>query len=330
MRVALKWVVGLLVLGSCGASPAGPPKTSGSVPTTPLATKAPVDAPVLQGVIVFSRAGDTFGDETVFVARADGTGERRLTNFDDGSEPRLRHDGQQVAYATTAPDGRPAPAIVNVDGSGRRVLPVSIPDVWLATAVWSHDGTKLALHGENPDDPMYHGPALDGLYVMSARDGSGLRRISEECSIPGDFSPDGSQIVCKNGTTGQLYVIGADGSNPRQLTPNGTDVWSAGRWSPDGQHIMFEGSGRSNGSIWLVNPDGSQLTELYRPGVSDYALSPAWSPDGRYVIFAIDHGQPDSFQHPPNQAWVIRVDGSGLTRLISTPDFKRNFDWAGQ
>src|SRR5262245_61122886 len=59
--------------------------------------------------------------------------------------------------------------------------------------------------------------------------------------------------------------------------------------SPDGSKIVFVRSGydimtdRVRSSLWIVNPDGSDLRALLGPGRG--ARSPRWSPDGKRLAF---------------------------------------------
>ena len=71
----------------------------------------------------------------------------------------------------------------------------------------------------------------DELYVMN-RDGSGLRRLTTndwEWDKHPSYSPDGSQIIfTSNRGTGrrQIWIMGADGSNPRPLFTSSFEDYS--------------------------------------------------------------------------------------------------------
>jgi Tol biopolymer transport system component len=56
-------------------------------------------------------------------------------------------------------------------------------------------------------------------------------------------------------------------------------------------------------------------------------LSPMWSPDGQYAMFGLNPPGTFSKNDPSNSLAVIRADGSGLTRVITTPDDKVGPDW---
>jgi dipeptidyl aminopeptidase/acylaminoacyl peptidase len=105
-----------------------------------------------------------------------------------------------------------------------------------------------------------------------------------------DMAPDGSQIVFTRGWTdttkdqaqANLWLVGFDGSHPRELTQG---AWrdSAPVWSPDGKRIAFLStrSGASQvHSMWADTREVSQLTHV------DYTPSELrWSPDGKWIAF---------------------------------------------
>lgn len=319
-------MVALIVLAACSnaGQVSSPPATPTPSASASASTEPGINVSGLTGRITFSRAGGTYGDETIFVMNADGTGEQLLTTLGGGAEARLRRDGGRLLFATGGPDDRLTIVTMKLDGSDTVRLPISEPNINLGNGQWSPDGSQILAQGFAEPDP----DLLGGLYLMNAQDGSGLHRITTACEVPGDFSPDGTRILCAHGDPVQLFVVNVDGSGAQQITPAGTDVMCCTfRWSPDGTRILFFGSGQQNGSLWLVNPDGTNLTELYRDPLGRYAISPSWSPDGSMILFSLDP-TPDSFAHPANTLYVMFADGTGLTPLITSNDFKRNPDWA--
>ena len=102
------------------------------------------------------------------------------------------------------------------------------------------------------------------------------------------FSPDGRRIAfcsARTGETLEVWVAGADGSDPAQLT-HGPGRWQGSpAWSPDGRQIAFE-SRAADGSwhIWTVDiQSGIQQQITTDPGDQNM---PTWSHDGEWIYFS--------------------------------------------
>ena len=127
------------------------------------------------------------------------------------------------------------------------------------------------------------------IYSMNP-DGTGVTPLTDnELTNDGHpvWSPDGSEIAFHGDPNEsgvfEIFVMDADGSNPRQLTDLGGTNWDPA-WSPDGATLVFS----HLDDIWhlyLVNADGSNLRELADAGDG---WKPAWSPDGSRIAFASD------------------------------------------
>src|SRR5918996_4349876 len=99
-------------------------------------------------------------------------------------------------------------------GTGARRLVGEQGFLFRSTAAWSPDGSQIAFRWQGP------------IRVMNA-DGSGIEQLTT-CRLPdcdadagGDshpsWSPDGTRVAFSrfNGTHEELWVVGADGSEPR-------------------------------------------------------------------------------------------------------------------
>lgn len=113
------------------------------------------------------------------------------------------------------------------------------------------------------------------------------------------YSPDGSTIAYISDREGQnnLWVMDADGSNPRPVFTNRDVRASLPAWTPDGEYILVErsyvGSGGSQGQngIWMYHRDGGSGVALIEDGSATW---PSVSPDGRYVFYQIRDGSADA------------------------------------
>jgi Tol biopolymer transport system component len=193
---------------------------------------------------------------------------------------------------------------IDASGDGRRlVATVARPDRNLWTVPISDQvvGESAAQRFRTPSvratAPRF-GP--DFIVYLSSRGGpNGLWKLKDgvetelwsgsdgAVSDTAAVSPDGGLVafVAAVGGRARLYVIGSDGTNPRQLA--GTlDIRGAPSWSPDGKWIaVVAGEGGEGQPLFRVPVDGGQPERLVR-GV---AYSPAWSPDGRFIVYAEGH-----------------------------------------
>ncbi|MBI2567190.1 MAG: PD40 domain-containing protein [Candidatus Schekmanbacteria bacterium] len=134
------------------------------------------------------------------------------------------------------------------------------------------------------------------------------------------YSPDGSQIAFAKSTDdddSEIFIAGADGSNPRRLThQRGIDVSPV--FSPTGRELAFVSARSGSPQIWIIDVEGLNPRRLTFSG--GYNASPAWSPKGDLIAFSalVD----DVFQ-----IRTIRPNGEELRQLTNglgnkeDPDF---------
>jgi dipeptidyl aminopeptidase/acylaminoacyl peptidase len=315
--------LGVLLLSACVSSP-----PASAIPSPPASVAASPPRPDLAGRIVFVRSGGIFGDGTVFTANANGSDEHQLSDVRGGCCAFATRDGERVLFDTPAPDGRVTTATLNFDGSDRVEIRLPEGTLGLGPGPFSPDGKQIAFEGYDEAHPE-----VNGIYIGSA-DGTNLVRITQDGGIPADWSPDGTQVLFLRDPDGdapgpdRLFVVNVDGSGERQVTPDEVAVeccWGY-RWSPDGSRILFPSD---DGILWLVNADGTDLTQLFVDEkvarVRRSAFTPTWSPDGTQVMFALS---PQGLsQTPANGLYVIDADGTGLTLVIGDNTFKREPSW---
>lgn len=217
-------------------------------------------------------------DRIVYTSEGYGLGELISIN-PDGSEPeRITWDQQGYYHPAVSPDGRQIAFATPRDGD-------------FGIGIMNADGTEVRLL-PTPGN-------FDGNPVWSP-DGSALAFRS---ALPGPY-----------GDYGRIFVINADGTGLRQVSPETTDYTfdDSPSWSPDGSRILFSRSGQG----YTVNVDGTGLLSL-----GTWCEYGAWSPDGsRIACSATVSSNLD--------VYLVNADGTNSFRLTSYADQDQGARWS--
>ncbi len=296
-----------------------------------VAVTGPVQAkvPGPNGRIAFSRVIED--DNTVtYTANPDGSHLQQLfPGFSIG--PRWSPDGSQVSVFAACTDGEENCAATIVDPDTGAFRQFKFPDPTLETFCgggWSPDGTRILCEGSGVTDP-----SRNGIYTIRVSDGGGLQRITSNpgsADIPGDFSPDGTRVVFNRTDPSRpakanaaLFVVNVDGTGVRRITPWGLPFFEdGGRWSPDGETILFGGSG----SLYVVHPDGTGLAKIpLATGDFRRAGDPDWSPDGTRIVFGLfTRTKPGT---EGEGIYTANANGSDVQRVTNSPTRDALPDW---
>jgi Tol biopolymer transport system component len=315
-----------MVTTACGGQPAVPsaavvatsrPVVSPTATAQPSPTVVPTALP--GGRLVYARYVDDRG--SIFTINPDGTDTKPLI-LPAGVPPRWSPDGRRISVAQddpNIPEGHLSVGLADPDG--HNYVQFDDPDATLelAGAVWSPDGSRLAVEAWDGTDVT-----RAGIYTVRASDGGDLIRVTscpKDChDIPGDYSPDGRQIVFTRGqlsdeTDTTLMVVNVDGTGERAVMD---EKVAGGRWSPDGKTILTD----LNGSLLLVPLDGGKSTSVTIG--SNPTLKPfggAWSPDGEWIVFSARN-------ETSVDLYIVRIDGTELHQVTNTPrNYEDGADW---
>lgn len=284
----------------------------------------------LETRIVFSRINSATENADLLVAGSDGSDVHQVPTpipIEALGGGFWSPDGKRLLITNLFQIPEPfRPATVRPDGSAFKVLDVPDAPFDMFCTAWSPNGERI-LCGFGGD------PA--GVFSIRAQDGGDPRRLSANpyggADKPGGYSPDGRRIVFtrqKPGSgpneQGALFVVNADGSHLRQITPFGVATPhdnALARWSPDGREIVFAGP---EGTLFLIRPNGAQLTPIpiHVPDAATFAVRPGWSPDGAQIIFPM-------FVSTTHQVdlYVARRDGTDLVQITDTAEVENFADW---
>lgn len=276
------------------------------------------------GLITFS--SNRSGGLRIYVMDGDGSNVRLLEDGPPGRDtthlygaagPRWSRDGEQIAFYTywgDAPertDGQNI-VVINADGTGRRVLTRS---GYQSEPTWSPDGREVVYRSLRERNW--------GLYIFNLETGQERLLVdTPHMDRSPDWSPDGQQIVFSSGygsdkTTGEdLYIVNADGTGLRQLTADVGEE-SLGRWSWDGERIVFNASAGEGADLFTIRSDGTDRQRITNTA-ADYFASFA-SDGGAFAFTSIQDGN--------SEVYTVDADGTNRRRLTDAPGRDNAPDW---
>jgi len=198
--------------------------------------------------------------------------------------------------------------VVNADGTGLRKLDYNASAAY--TGAWSPDGTMFAV-------------GSGGLNVLDIESGH-WRSIYSGAEGRPSWTAD-SELIAFIGLLGNgrrdVYIIGADGRNLRQLTDD-TALESELAIAPDAHAVAFMRPGRDKDSIaMIVDVEDLELRTIYEQaspsGQGGKAM--AWSPDSRRLaFFGFGEGR---------GVFVVSDDGTGRYQLLAADAEPQSVIW---
>jgi Tol biopolymer transport system component len=295
----------------------------------------------------------------LWVTNADGTGARKLdvvppNTADD--QPDWSPDGKSIAFARCPAGRNGVCALYTIRSDGTQLTRLSAPCppagdlpkcVDDSTPAYSPDGKSLAFSRAwgkpGTDRPQFVALMVGDLHLHH------LRRVAYFGQYGGDpyepaWSPDGKRLVFDNdegtklepGRKAALYIVNADGTGLRRLTPFSLGATDEADWSPDGSTILFRGGPGSfvdpgGGNLYTIRPDGTDLQQLtHFPNALGVVHNGSFSPDGQSIVFATSYNATNrgDIQHP--DLFVMRADGTDMRPITRTINWEDAPDWGSR
>ena len=233
----------------------------------------------------------------LWVANADGSGIRRLTEEDAGFGFRWSGDSKRILSRVSRYEERDQThAVVVFDAQGAE-------DPFEVTPFRSH----------MPSLPEWNGQGDSMVWIPDA--GAMSSEVVDVVEDGAARMPKQAADVADRLTRPRVAVLGdrllfweSGSAQPRDLSPFGSDGYLNARLSPDGTKIVFEHYG---GNLHVVDVATGALEDLGR------AFRPAWSPDSRHVVAMVT--EDDGYTYSRSDLVVFAADGS--TRVNLTEGF---------
>ncbi|AFZ66807.1 S9 family peptidase [Deinococcus peraridilitoris] len=171
----------------------------------------------------------------------------------------------------------------------RQVTQGEAPKAPRAGFAWSPDERSIVFSKDHDGDER------QALYVLDVQSG-GVRALDHQpdsMDYVVDVHPDGRLLIAST-RAGQLgtfaYDLQARENAWTQLT-HFTAPASPVKWSPDGEHFLFNSNETEDFKNWdayLARADGSGARRIFSQGVGSQDRVGAWHPDGKRVAVTSD------------------------------------------
>ncbi len=255
----------------------------------------------------------------IWKVNADGSGSFQLTNGADGeTSPRWSPDGRNIAFIAkrgTEPDS--VPQILLIDNTGGEARALTKHATPVTNIAWSPDSGSLYFRAADAkteeqkardklkDDVFMFDENFEQqhLWNVSASSQAEKRITKGNYSILSyNLSRDGKMLVIhrapspllEDSDQSEVWVMEANGGNPRQITTNHVQE-SEAVLSPDNSQVLFLSQANQSFDTYynrkvFVMPAGGGAAKVLMPNLPYEVDNAAWSKDGKSIFFLANMG----------------------------------------
>ncbi len=307
--------------------------------------------------IVFS--SERNGVKGIYVMDDDGSNQTLLIEGRGGAVPwSWSPDGTRILFTKGVRRGVQQSVILFlIDPDGTNIRQLTENDgSYIGRASFSPDGKFIVYHrrwNENNKEKR-------SVEVLNIETGKRKVILADHLAIDAincDWSPEGRHILFAEptspGKSNTIWIMGADGHNPRELIPNpgpqrdNFHIYrERPRWSPDGRQVVF--TEREQKWEHVPNVVNGLIFKAFRYMIYDFASDSIrklsiprdwicygidWMDDGESVVFAARADMPmdkllmGRIDFPPCYVYKYHIKTRERTQLTHDPGWDQTIDW---
>ncbi|MGQ0541689.1 MAG: winged helix-turn-helix domain-containing protein [Blastocatellia bacterium] len=239
---------------------------------------------------VFVRINREINENSIVIARADGSGERVIlrTGTENLKYPTWSPNGREIAFARYFTSQRPKEHYVTIDvvnlddGTSRQLIEEKLDNCY--RMAWTKGGSGLVFAGTKLGESMTS--RRDQVWFAS-RSAQRLTRLTPEGDryLFGGLTDDNAAFVSTVSRPSQIWKMDVSGSSRTavQLSRGTTDGRTGIATLPDGR-VGYTTRNGDDWEIWIMNGDGSGAVPAFNDNSTLEEIRA--TPDGKYFIFS--------------------------------------------
>ncbi len=276
----------------------------------------------------------------LFTINSDGSNEKQLTSFSNGSNyvfsgmGSWSPDNSKIVFVTNKDDANNNGEIYSMNSDGTNYKRLTNNSRLEQNPSYSPSGTKILFEAIASSTPERY-----QLYLMNVDGSNEIQLTNLENGANNvytgnpSWSPDGNKVVfisnkddINNG--GEIHVMNSDGTGITRIT-NNSRIEQNPSFSPDGSKILFEAKEHSNPDrfqLYIINTNGGgevQLTSLSNASNYVYTGTGSWSPDGTKIVFVTNKDDTNN----GGEIYKMSSTGTDLTRLTNNTRIEQRPRW---